>query len=221
MISCFVLANEAGLTLEQRHSVKRDFEGNELKLVFELLLNKLQSTLPSISSTHAVFSSTLAAIEKILLWTFSSSSPNPRRHMETSANVENIDWRPPNSWKQLVLDQQLVEFFFHIYVTLKSLVSLRRRSSTYVFSHRSIFRTKQKLTFNFAVRYSGRSNNRLFIPHTHLSPCLLHRQMSFAIGLSQRSSDQRRAVPFTLPINILALLRANLPNQFDPHNQST
>ena len=161
--ACLVLANEAGLTLEQRHSVKRDFEGNELKLVFELLLNKLQSTLPSISSTHVVFSSTLAAVEKILLWNFSSTSPNPRRHMETSTNVENIDWRPPNSWKQLVLDQQLVEFFFHIYAALKSLVILHLLSPNHVVFHRSISRTKRKPTSNFAVRYSGRSTHCLFI----------------------------------------------------------
>ncbi len=44
--------------------------------------------------------------------------------MESSTNVETIDWRPSNSWKQLVFDQQLVEFFFHIYVTLKSLVKI-------------------------------------------------------------------------------------------------
>ncbi len=121
-----MLANEAGLTLEQRHSVKRDFEANELKTVFELLLNKLQSTLASVSSSptsnHQLFISTLTAIEKILLWNFSSSLPYSRRNMETSTNVETIDWKPPTSWKQLVFDQQLVEFFFHIYVTLKSLV---------------------------------------------------------------------------------------------------
>jgi hypothetical protein len=121
-----LLANEAGLTLEQRHSVKRDFEANELKTVFELLLNKLQSTLASVSSSptsnHQLFISTLTAIEKILLWNFSSSLPYSRRNMETSTNVETIDWKPPTSWKQLVFDQQLVEFFFHIYVTLKSLV---------------------------------------------------------------------------------------------------
>ncbi|CAF5084762.1 unnamed protein product, partial [Rotaria magnacalcarata] len=127
--------NEAGLTVEQRHSVKRDFEENELKTVFELLLNKLQSNLSSISnsssSDHSLFSSILAAIEKILLWNFSSSFPNARRHMESSNNVETIDWRPPVSWKQLVFDQQLVEFFFHIYGTLKSLnetkIILQRR----------------------------------------------------------------------------------------------
>jgi hypothetical protein len=123
-ISNLCLANEAGLTLEQRHSVKRDFEGNELKSVFELLLNKLQSNLPSIStSDHQLFSSTLNAIEKILLWNFSSSLPYSRRNMESSTNVETIDWRPVTSWKQLVFDQQLVEFFFHIYVTVKSFVS--------------------------------------------------------------------------------------------------
>ncbi|CAF0749134.1 unnamed protein product [Adineta steineri] len=118
----FSNANEAGLTLEQRHSVKRDFEANELKTVFELLLNKLQSNLSSMSSSsdNQLFSLTLTSIEKILLWSFSSSLPNVRRNMETSTNVETIDWRPPNSWKQLVFDQQLVEFFFHIYVTLKS-----------------------------------------------------------------------------------------------------
>jgi len=120
----FCLANEAGLTLEQRHSVKRDFEANELKTVFELLLNKLQSNLSLItsspSSDQQLFSSTLTAIEKILLWNFSSSLPYTRRNMESSTNVETIDWRPPISWKQLVFDQQLVEFFFHIYVTLKS-----------------------------------------------------------------------------------------------------
>ncbi|CAF3976550.1 unnamed protein product, partial [Rotaria magnacalcarata] len=131
----FSNANEAGLTVEQRHSVKRDFEENELKTVFELLLNKLQSNLSSISnsssSDHSLFSSILAAIEKILLWNFSSSFPNARRHMESSNNVETIDWRPPVSWKQLVFDQQLVEFFFHIYGTLKSLnetkIILQRR----------------------------------------------------------------------------------------------
>ena len=119
----FFSANEAGITLEQRHSVKRDFEANELKTVFELLLNKLHSTLSSVSSPstsdHQLFVSTLAAIEKILLWNFSSSLPYSRRNMESSANVETIDWKPPASWKQLVFDQQLVEFFFHTYVTLK------------------------------------------------------------------------------------------------------
>ncbi|CAF2367795.1 unnamed protein product [Rotaria sp. Silwood2] len=128
----FSNANEAGLTIEQRHSVKRDFEENELKTVFELLLNKLQSNLSSISSSnHQLFSSILTTIEKILLWNFSSSFPNTRRTMESSSNVETIDWRPPISWKQLVFDQQLVEFFFHIYATLKSMnetkILLQRR----------------------------------------------------------------------------------------------
>ena len=120
-------ANEAGLTLEQRHSVKRDFETNELKTVLELLLNKLQGNLSSVSSSstsehHHFFSSTLTAIEKILFWNFSSSAPYSRRNMTTTSYVEAIDWRPPNSWKLLVFDQQLVEFFFHIYNTIKSLV---------------------------------------------------------------------------------------------------
>ncbi|CAF0801967.1 unnamed protein product [Adineta ricciae] len=116
----FSNANEAGLTIEQRHSVKRDFEANELKTVFELLLNKLHSNLSSLSSDTQLFSSILSSVEKILLWNFSTSLPNARRYMESSTNVESIDWRPPNSWKQLVFDQNLVEFFFHIYSTLKA-----------------------------------------------------------------------------------------------------
>ncbi|UJR16295.1 hypothetical protein I4U23_003201 [Adineta vaga] len=116
----FSNANEAGLTLEQRHSVKRDFEANELKSVFELLLNKLQNNLGSLSSNTHLFSSISSSIEKILLWNFSSSLPNIRRSMESSTNVESIDWKPPNSWKELIFDQKLVEFFFHIYSTLKS-----------------------------------------------------------------------------------------------------
>ncbi|CAF1095043.1 unnamed protein product [Rotaria sordida] len=129
----FSNANEAGLTVEQRHSVKRDFEENELKTVLELLLNKIQSNLSSISSSSdlQLFSSILTIIEKILLWNFSSSFSNTRRTMESSNNVETIDWRPPISWKQLVFDQQLVEFFFHIYATLKSMnetkILLQRR----------------------------------------------------------------------------------------------
>lgn len=119
----FFVANEAGLTLEQRHSVKRDFEMNELKTVLELLLNKLQSNLSTISDdSHQLFSSTLTAIEKIFFWNFSSSLPYSRRNMTATSHVETIDWRPLNSWKQLVFDQQLVEFFFHIYNTIKSLV---------------------------------------------------------------------------------------------------
>ena len=117
----FSNANEAGLTFEQRHSVKRDFEANELKTIFELLLNRLQTSLSTFSSSnHQIFSLTLNAIEKILLWNFSSSLPHSRRSMEASTNVETIDWRPSTSWKQLVFDQQLIEFFFHIYTTLKS-----------------------------------------------------------------------------------------------------
>ena len=124
----FLSANEAGLTLEQRHSVKRDFEMNELKTVLELLLNKLQSNLSLVSPSstadqHHLFSSTLSAIEKILFWNFSSPLPYSRRNMTTTSNVEAIDWRPPTSWKPLVFDQQLVEFFFHIYNTIKALVS--------------------------------------------------------------------------------------------------
>lgn len=120
------VANEAGLTLEQRHSVKRDFEANELKSVLELLLNKLQNSLSTFSlSNHQIFSSTLAAIEKILLWNFSLPMAHSRRNMETSTNVETIDWRPLASWKQLVFDQQLIEFFFHIYTTLKSLAETK------------------------------------------------------------------------------------------------
>jgi hypothetical protein len=99
-----------------------------LKTVFELLLNKLQSSLSNVSASPSsdsqLFSLTLTAIEKILLWNFSSSLPNARRNAESSTNVETIDWKPPISWKQLVFDQQLVEFFFHIYVTLKSFVRL-------------------------------------------------------------------------------------------------
>jgi hypothetical protein len=108
--------------------VKRDFDANELKTVFELLLNKLQSSLSTVSSSPSsdpqIFSLTLTSIEKILLWNFSSSLPNARRSAESATNVETIDWKPPISWKQLVFDQQLVEFFFHIYVTLKSFVRL-------------------------------------------------------------------------------------------------
>ena len=118
----FSNANEAGLTLEQRHAVKRDFEANELKSVTEFLLNKLQNTLPTVATDHRLFSSTLTAIEKILFWSFSSNVPNIRRLLESSNQVESIDWRPPSSWKPLVFDQQLVEFFFHLYVTLKALV---------------------------------------------------------------------------------------------------
>ena len=117
----FSNANEAGLTLEQRHAVKRDFEANELKSVLEFLLNKLQLNLTNVSSDPRLFSSTLSAIEKILSWSFSSNVPNIRRLMESSNQVDSIDWRPPSSWKQLVFDQQLVEFFFHIYRTLTSL----------------------------------------------------------------------------------------------------
>ncbi len=107
---------------------------NELKTVFELLLNKLQSTLPSVSSSdNQLFSLTLTAIEKVLLWNFSSSLPNVRRNMESATNVETIDWRPPISWKQLVFDQQLVEFFFHIYVTLKSFVMLIYMLNSFVY----------------------------------------------------------------------------------------
>lgn len=116
----FSNANEAGLTLEQRHAVKRDFEANELKSVLEFLLNKLQLNLPTVSSDPRLFSSTLSAIEKVLSWSFSSNVPNIRRLMESSNQVESIDWRPPISWKPLVFDQQLVEFFFHIYRTLRS-----------------------------------------------------------------------------------------------------
>lgn len=119
------------MTIEQRHSVKRDFEENELKTVFELLLNRLQTNLSSLSNAPLtddhLFSSILTAIEKILQWNFCSSFPNTRRNMESSNNVETIDWRPPVSWKQLVFDQQLVEFFFHVYVALKSLVKINSR----------------------------------------------------------------------------------------------
>ena len=118
------LANEAGLTVEQRHSVKRDFESNELKSVFELLLNKLQNTVQLIPTNHQLFSSILTSIEKILMWNFSSNLHNARRLMEAASSAESIDWRPAASWKVLVLDQQLVEFFFHIYSSLRSSVEL-------------------------------------------------------------------------------------------------
>jgi hypothetical protein len=133
-----------------------------LKIVFELLLNKLQSNLSLVSSSdHQLFSSTLTAIEKILLWNFSSSLPNAHRHMETSTNVETIDWRPPISWKQLVFDQQLVEFFFHIYVTLKSLVN-KKYCSLSCFDYIFFFRMKLNFCCNFAVRYSGKKIFSLF-----------------------------------------------------------
>jgi hypothetical protein len=163
-ISLYFSGNEAGLTLEQRHSVKCNFEANELKTVFELLLNKLQSNLSLVSSSpssdHQLFSSILTAIEKILLWNFSSSLPYIRRNMESSTNVETIDWRPPTSWKELVFDQQLVEFFFHIYVTLKSFVNILVLFKIFL-NFLFLFRMKRKFFCNFVVRYFG-NTKKLF-----------------------------------------------------------
>ncbi|CAF1221141.1 unnamed protein product [Didymodactylos carnosus] len=131
--------NEAGLTLDQRYSVKKDFESNELKNIFELLLNKLQLFLQNDENCLKLLELTLNSIEKILLWNFSlpATTTRHRHHLITFTHAETSDFRPPQTWKQLVYDQRLIEFFFHVYKTIKQQQHLRIANVKLCYSLRS------------------------------------------------------------------------------------
>ncbi|ELU09303.1 hypothetical protein CAPTEDRAFT_151878 [Capitella teleta] len=109
-------ASDVGLPWELHCKCKTAFETEELQQVLSFclqVLGELEEQQKSREVT-AVFNRVLAIIEQVLTWDFVPKHI-PRRNVGTFVLEQNVSFRPPRKWSNLLLKEGLVPMMFRVH----------------------------------------------------------------------------------------------------------
>ncbi|WAR06992.1 XPO4-like protein [Mya arenaria] len=111
--------SSVGFTWEFHTKCKRAFEENNLQKVFLFslqMLNEIEKQPPPLSrETTAVLNRFLGITEQVLCWEFTPKLNMLRRNVGSFDNSQTVTLKPPEKWRQTLLDPSLVQLVFRVH----------------------------------------------------------------------------------------------------------
>lgn len=103
-----------GLSIETHYKAKENFGLNDLKRIFQFCCRALNSIVGSeqqfSNESLSLMKQLLSVSETILTWDFGFSA----RYGVVDVSAYNVSFIPSHSWRDVLLDPQLVNLFFTV-----------------------------------------------------------------------------------------------------------